>query len=315
MVDDQQMLANDQAKPQKVLVRKQHSARNDGRHNLAKQQNGRQQHRVGFNGSMEDKEQYYEQTRARIFGNDGIAMYAPHNNGPHMMSYQYPIAPPGVPYMAMNGGANHGSPKHGGKAQLRNRKEDLSDPDFKRGRHGPRFDSEYGDPVQGGMYAQPLIFSSREYPESGKGPTSPRNGAHVGMTRPLPMHQYPPGTYQQMIAPMSYGMSQPQMYSQGQIPAPYFPVPYGFVPVTPDGMMMPMAMYPGNGMPGVFPTPMSPGRIAPGNGGKQQNRGRRVGNRHWANQPPAEVASQQTKPPPKNDEREEKTESTDATTV
>jgi len=171
-----------------------------------------------------------------------------------------------------------------GKAQLRNRQEDLSDPDFRRNRHsGPRFDPGYGDDIVrgggGGIYVHPTYSS--EFPELAV-------GGGPGGAMPLP-HQSSRvnnnsnnntnghgGAYQPMMAaPMThYG------YSQGMIPAgtmmaptpmpggggpggmPLFPppphhqgapamsypggaylapmgiIPYGYMPVRPDGSMM-----------------------------------------------------------------------------
>ena len=83
---------------------------------------------------------------------------------------------------------NNNNNQGGGKAQLRNRQEDLSDPDFRRGRHAgyanaPRFDPGYGGEdyyaptnTGGGMYitARPPTYSS-EFPELGGGGSGGRN--------------------------------------------------------------------------------------------------------------------------------------------
>ena len=208
--------------------------------------------------SMEDRELHYERARARIFGGEGAgggpgsAGGYPGGPGPRQgptnMQMMAPMIAPGYPQMAMQshqmqqqqhhqqyhsggapGGQQHqqqhpgGASGNRGKAQLRNRQEDLSDPDFRRGRHGgqhagggPRFDPGFGeDPgAQGGMYIRPTYTS--EFPElAGQGggsyqPSPRANGAHA-------MYQAGPGAggyHPGMMSPMSphpYAYGQPMM--------------------------------------------------------------------------------------------------------
>jgi len=185
-----------------------------------------------------------------------------------------------------------------GKAQLRNRQEDMSDPDFRRGRLGPRFDPGFGeDAPHGGMYYHPTYSS--EFPTLATGPAgvhdapSPRGGGAAGYSGngasagamgyaggyPPAMLAAPMGQYgygQGMMAPGmvpvamgSNGLGGMPMYQGGGMayPGAYMtPMgPYGYIPMRPgpDGMVphgvMPMPMHGGAYMQnGMGGVPMSP---------------------------------------------------------
>lgn len=138
--------------------------------------------------SVEERQAEYHRARARIFGegggNGGYPGGPPMRGGPQPPDYPPPggggqpgFAGPPPPPPQQQGGSSGGG--GGRKAQLRNKEQDLADPDFRRGRHGPRFDPGYGDdPLAAqGMYIRPAYTS--EFPMlPGGGPrVSPRTVA------------------------------------------------------------------------------------------------------------------------------------------
>jgi len=212
------------------------------------------------NMHTDELEQNYERARARIFGDmppPGLGYPSPQGGRgmPPMMPYPYQMPlPPQNPTSprSLNHATYQGLRGNPGKAQMRNRQEDLSDPDFRRGRTMPRFDPGFGDDMQGNMYIQPSYSS--EYPELGH--KSPRNGnkqGNNGVSGPYPGAQYP-----SMVPTIPYGYSPQGMYPQGappmQFAGQYVPVPYGYMPMRPgsDGMMIPMHMYANGNQPAMF---------------------------------------------------------------
>lgn len=240
------------------------------------------------NMHIDEREQDYERARARIFGDmppPGLGYPSPQGGPgmPQMIPYPYqmpmPHQNPTSP-RSLNHATYQGLRGHPGKAQMRNRQEDLSDPDFRRGRTMPRFDPGFGEDVQGNMYIQPSYSS--EYPELGH--TSPRNGAKQGNNgAPGPYPSAMGAQYPAMVATIPYGYSPQGMYPQGappmQFAGQYMSVPYGYIPMRPgsEGMMMPMPMYANGNQPAMFgamPPQQHPGGM--GNG-RYNGKGRKSG--------------------------------------
>lgn len=265
----------------KLLVRKgkqRHSAGN-GHMNVG--------HSRIRQGHIEDKEQHYERAKARIFGESAqAAMGYPNLPVSGAMSHMLPFPYQMRPHVLPNGGqgmnvVNYASARTPqGKAQLRNRQEDLTDPDFRRGgsRNGIRYNPGFGEDGQSSMYMQQTYAS--EYPDlgHGSGTKSPKGPAGSG--------PYGPSGYAPtMVAPIPYGFS--NVYAQTSAGTPmqfsgqYMPMPYGYIPVRPgpDGIMMPMAMFGPNGAAPAMFSGMNPSTMYHANGGKGMNFGNRGGRR------------------------------------
>lgn len=234
----------------RLLVRRKNSDRTPRNH----AQHARQHMNKMQQQPIEDREVHYEKTRARIFGdahgsslqngtngnragfesNQNISQrpevpvmpYPPYGMMPYGVMPMHPgIPPPPSPSFSSNG------PR--GKAQLRNRQEDLSDPDFRRGRYATRFDPGFGEGLQGGMYSRPSY--STEFPELGHVPMMPQ-GMDAGRTvvhiMPSPVGgaaAYPVAYHQVPYAP--YPAAVP--WEGGPVPPP----PYMGYAMRPPSMM------------------------------------------------------------------------------
>jgi hypothetical protein len=234
---DEDASFRDAAAP-RLLVRRKNSDRTPRSH----AQHARQQMNKMQQQPIEDREVHYEKARARIFGDahgpslvngtngtrPGYNSTQPIPQRPEVSVLPYPSygmmpygvvpmhPPPPPPPVSSN------VPR--GKAQLRNRQEDLSDPDFRRGRYAPRFDPGFGEGSQGGMYSRPTYGS--EFPELGHVPMMPQ-GMDAGRTM---VH----------IMPTGMGGPYPVAYHQvGYAPYPTAlpPPPYMGYPMPPPSMM------------------------------------------------------------------------------
>ncbi|KAI8111448.1 hypothetical protein M9435_003949 [Picochlorum sp. BPE23] len=164
-------------------------------------------HQNGY-GPREDREEMYERARARIFGGYG---------GDVMQQGMIPIMPYpyGIPQQQQNGEYL----EQQGKARIRNKSNDMADPDFMRSK-------PYEVYVQQPMYPAP--------------PAEYMNGQ-----QPMPPNV--------VSYPMAYGYAGAPTFAQYPMP-----MPYGVVPVGPDGMVL-APPYPGMQMP-----PMQGGYRRPG---------------------------------------------------
>ncbi|KAK2079719.1 hypothetical protein QBZ16_002114 [Prototheca wickerhamii] len=236
-------------------------------------------HKLHFS-SNEDRELVYARARARIFANslaaqqgaaagEEAAGQALHGAAPAAAPPAEVAEPAGAadaaPADAETPRAAAASPQNAAavrKAQLRNKQEDLADPDFRgRGKGSSPWYEEYGDgqgPPQG-MYLTPAF--SGEYSDGGRksGPVTPHgpssSGMHAGMySSPYPAQMMAMAPYHVMpgqgMVPagpphMAGGMavyaagpggSMPYAMHSPSAAAAYLPMPaYGFVPVHPRG--------------------------------------------------------------------------------
>ncbi|KAL6782781.1 hypothetical protein ACKKBG_A08105 [Auxenochlorella protothecoides x Auxenochlorella symbiontica] len=201
------------------------------------------------------------------------------------------LAPPHQPPPPPPSQGQPGAGAYGRKAQLRNKQEDMADPDFRRGRFSPRFDQgSYAPEDPNSLYLRPTY--STEFPELGPKPDGtphvspshyqpvyPQGYPGPGMVAMSPYHMYPgqgmvpPGM---MAAHIPGGMA---LYpAGGSMPyappggAAYMPIPqYGYVPIRPGSD--PMLAFHAQGMPmyggGYGGPPMSPAGSRGMGGGPQ----------------------------------------------
>lgn len=212
--------------------------------------------------SVEEREEHYQQARARIFGPDGtpqMMIAAPY--GLHTAPQLVPrgmVPVPGAMQLPMGGalptpsasvtqGQSYTNGRNS-KAQMRNRSEDLNDPDFRRGRGnvGPRYDNHFEEGAHGGggMYVRPAYSS--EFPELGvagnnsNATTTPTNNNNSSSNMPSPRNGPSQQSNSNNVAP--YGMNPYLM------PTTMY-APYGMVPAMMQTMQAYPMPYPPQGQP------------------------------------------------------------------
>ncbi|GAB4823726.1 hypothetical protein N2152v2_010772 [Parachlorella kessleri] len=241
---------------------------------------------AGFR-SVEERQQEYHRARARIFGGEGASAYMqqPQQLGlppgaqavygtagglpASPMHSPFPVSPPrpaaaggygAAPagWVPMGAGGRGGGAANGGrKAVLRNKSEDMNDPDFRRNRSGPRFDPGFGEETeaQQSIYIRPTYSS--EFPELGgqqapaAGRSSSRGGGGGGPRRTNGALPPPPGGAGPHMAAGASPMAAAAAGMAYAMPPYGTQMPGGMVAAGPMGhFMVPPGMVVAGPMPG-----------------------------------------------------------------